>query len=149
MRYEEILNILAPCGLNCRKCMANVDGEIRQYSLKLKELLGPNFDQYADRFKGFMPVFENYSRFKELLEFFTQAECTGCRNGACRYPACGVMKCFSGKGVDFCFQCSEFPCDKSNFDPGLKQRWIEMNTRMKEIGVEAFFEETKDQGRYR
>ncbi|HAK59402.1 MAG TPA: hypothetical protein DCO77_03325, partial [Nitrospiraceae bacterium] len=56
--------------------------------------------------------------------------------------------CYKDQGVDFCFQCQEFPCDKTNFDPNLKQRWISMNTRMKEVGVEAFFEETKDLPRY-
>lgn len=148
MRYADILKIIAPCGLNCRKCMANADGEIRQHSLKLAELLGPNFGKYADRFKDFMPVFENYSPFKELLTFFTKADCTGCRSGACRYPACGVMKCYKEKGVDFCFQCNEFPCDKTNFDPDLKRRWIEMNIRMKEIGIEAYYEEVKELCRY-
>jgi len=53
------------------------------------------------------------------------------------------------KGVDFCFQCDEFPCEKTNFDPDLKRRWFQMNTRMKEIGVEAYFEETKDLPRYK
>ncbi|HPJ95654.1 MAG TPA: DUF3795 domain-containing protein [Deltaproteobacteria bacterium] len=148
MEYQEILNILAPCGLNCRKCMASATGEIKDHSRALKELLG-SFDRYAERFSSFLPVFENYPQFKELLAFFTEADCEGCRSGQCKYPNCGVMQCYQEKGVDFCFQCDEFPCDKTNFDPDLKRRWIEMNTRMQQIGVEAYYAETGDLCRYR
>lgn len=147
MEYEEILNMLAPCGLNCRKCLANSQGEIKKHSHELKKLLG-NFDRYAERFSGFMPVFKNYPQFKAVLEFLTQGNCSGCRNGDCKYPNCGVAKCYQGKGVDFCFQCEEFPCDKTNFDPELKQRWLKMNHRMKQIGIEEYFEETKELPRY-
>lgn len=148
MQYKEILTILAPCGLSCRKCLAYSDGEIRILSTKLQELLG-SFDRYAERFSVFLPVFKNYPSFKELLAYFTQADCNGCRKGACKYPNCGVITCYQEKGVDFCFQCDEFPCEKTNFDPDLKGRWIKMNNRMKEIGVESYFEETKDLPRYR
>ncbi len=147
MEYKEILNILAPCGLNCGKCLANSEGEIKKHSKELKGLLG-NFDRYAKRFSAFMPVFKNYSEFKELLEFLTQGNCNGCRKGDCKYPNCGVAKCYQEKGVDFCFQCHEFPCDKTNFDPDLKQRWLQMNNRMREVGIEAYFKETKDLPRY-
>lgn len=149
MKYKEILNILAPCGLNCRKCFACSEGEIKMHSTKLRELLG-SFDRYAERFSELIyPVFKNYPSFKELLAYFTQGDCDGCRSGMCKYPNCGVIACYQKKGVDFCFQCEEFPCDKTNFDPDLKRRWIQMNNRMKEIGVEAYYQETKDLPRYR
>lgn len=148
MEYKDILNILAPCGLNCFKCFAYSDGEIKSHSIKLQDLLG-SFDSYAERFSKFLPVFANYPPFKELLSYLTKGDCQGCRKGTCKYPNCGVFKCYKQKGVDFCFQCDEFPCEKTNFDPDLKRRWIKMNNRMKEIGVEAYFEETKDLPRYR
>ncbi|MBC8204270.1 MAG: hypothetical protein H8E87_02020 [FCB group bacterium] len=50
--------------------------------------------------------------------------------------------------MDFCFQCEEFPCDKVNFDPDLHNRWLIMNNRMKEIGLEAYYKETKDKLMY-
>jgi len=148
MEYDEILEILAPCGLNCRKCLAYHEGEIKLFSTKLKELLG-SFDKYAVRFSKFLPVFKNYDSFKELLAFLIQGDCQGCRNGTCKYPNCGVFSCYKHKGVDFCFQCDEFPCEKTNFDADLKQRWLKMNNRMKEVGIESFFEEAKDLPRYR
>jgi hypothetical protein len=149
MKYKDILDVLAPCGLNCRKCLFYSNGEIRTHSMKLKELLG-SFDKYAERFSALIiPVFKTYPSFKELLAYFAQADCKGCRKGDCKYTTCGVITCYQQKGVDFCFQCNEFLCEKTNFDPDLKRRWIQMNNRMKEIGVEAYFEETKDLSRYR
>lgn len=147
MTYDEIRKFLAPCGLNCMKCQAYSEGEIQKHAAELKRLLG-SFDRYAERFSNFLPVFRNYPSFKELLAHLSQANCKGCRQGDCKYPNCGVAKCYKSKGVDFCFECKEFPCDKSNFDPNLHARWIRMNQRMKEIGVKAYYEETKDQPRY-
>ena len=148
MTYDEILRILAPCGLNCAKCMAFTEGDIKRHAKELKRLLG-SFDGYAERFSNFLPIFKDYPAFKELLNYFTQTDCNGCRQGDSKYPNCGVASCYRQKGVDFCFQCDEFPCEKTNFDSHLKQRWIDINNRMKEVGVEAFFEETKDLPRYR
>ena len=148
MKYGDILNVLAPCGLDCQKCFAYVEGEIKTVSTRLHELLG-SFDRSAERFSAFLPVFKNYPSFKKLLVHFTESSCNGCRRGTCIRPNCGVIICYQKKGVDFCFQCDEFPCKKTNFDPDFERRWIEMNNRMKEIGVESYYEETKDLPRYR
>ncbi len=148
MKYQEILKILAPCGLNCNNCFAYTNGEIRKTSIKLQNLLGL-FDIYAERFSSFLPVFKNYPSFKSLLSYLTEENCSGCREGSCLYPDCGVRDCYKNKKVDFCFQCNEFPCGNSNFDTHLKRRWIQMNNRMKEIGIESFYQESKDNSRYK
>jgi hypothetical protein len=147
MEYNKVLEVLAPCGLSCQKCMAYASGDIQYHSEKLKELLG-SFENYAKRFSKMWPIFGNYPQFKELLGHFVQANCTGCRDGGCKYPNCGVAGCYKAKNVDFCFQCKEFPCDKTNFDENLKTRWIRMNNRIKQIGVEEYYDETKDMPRY-
>ena len=147
MGYDEILRMLAPCGLHCGKCMAYADGDIKKHAEELKRLLG-SFDNYAERFSNFIPVFKDYPSFKELLDYFSRAECKGCRQGDGKYPNCGIAQCYKDKNVDFCFQCNEFSCDKSNFDENLKSRWIKINNRLKEIGVWAYIEETKDLPRY-
>jgi len=147
MEYQEILSFLAPCGLSCRKCFAYSKGEIGHHSKKLQELLG-NFDIYAERFSRFLPQFKNYPSFKKMLAYFAAPDCLNCRQGTCKYANCGVVDCYQKKGVDFCYQCDEFPCNKNNFDPHLEKRWLQMNSRMKEIGVEAYYEENKDVCRY-
>ena len=147
MKYKEILEKLATCGLNCYKCFANSEGIIRETSIKLRNTLGA-FDSYAERFSTFLPLFQNYPSFKDILLYLTRENCNGCRSGSCFYPECGVKNCYKSKGVDFCYQCDEFPCDKSNFDNHLKKRWIEMNKEMKELGVKQYYQKTKDEPRY-
>lgn len=147
MMYEEVLQSLAPCGLNCSKCMAFADGEISRHARELSRLLG-SFDTYAERFSKFIPVFNDYPQFKNLLEVFTKGDCRGCRKGECKYPNCIVPECSRERGADFCFQCDEFPCERATFDPNLKKRWLSMNRRMKEIGAEMYFEETRNTPRY-
>ncbi len=58
-----------------------------------------------------------------------------------------VRSCSEGKKVDFCF-CVDFPCDNTGFDEHLYTRYVGINERMKEIGVEAYYEEVKNQSRY-
>ena len=147
MEYEDLLDDLAPCGLSCRKCFANSQGDIVLLSAQLRDKLG-SFDVYAERFSAFLPAFKDYPAFMELLSYLAQGHCVGCRKGTCLYPNCGVSTCYQQKGVDFCFQCDEFPCDRTNFDPHLERRWRQMNERMKEVGVEAYYEETRDLSRY-
>ncbi len=147
MNYVDLLNILAPCGLNCKKCLAYNDGEIKKCSSELKEHLG-NFESFAKRFESFNPVYENYPAFKEMLDVFSQGGCDGCRKGGCINKACNVTSCFKEKNVDFCFECNKFPCDNSGFDDNLKQRWVKSNQRMKEVGVSQYYEEIKDLPRY-
>ena len=148
MEHPRILDDLAPYGLSCRKCFANSQGEIAGLSTQLQERLG-SFDIYAERFSAFLPAFEDYAPFEELLAYLAQGHCDGCRQGTYLWPDCGVAACYREKGVDFCFQCDEFPCEKTNFDPDLKRRWLEINNRMKEVGVESYYQETKDLPRYR
>jgi hypothetical protein len=71
VEYDEILKILAPCGLNCMKCLSYEGGEIKETSKRLRELLG-SFNRYAERFSSFQPAFKGYPQFKELLEHFSR-----------------------------------------------------------------------------
>lgn len=150
MDYNDLKNSLAPCGLNCSKCYAYVDGDIKNLSSRLKESLG-NFDIYAERFTELIDgaIFKKYPDFKELLAYFASGDCRGCRNEQCKiFKDCKVRDCFEKKGVDFCFQCSDFPCDHTGFDLHLQNRFIQINNRMKEVGVENYYFETKDKPRY-
>ena len=150
MEYEFIKSRLAPCGLHCGKCFAFKDGDITKTSKQLKSLLG-NFDVYAERFVDLLgnPVFNKYSDFKELLVYFSEGECSGCRNEKCKlFKNCKVRECAEKKGVDFCFQCSDFPCGNTGFDHHLNERSVKINQRMAEIGVEQYYIEIKDKPRY-
>ena len=150
MTIEQIKAAIAPCGLNCEKCFAHADGDIRKYSLKLKEKLG-NFDNYAKRFETLIgdPIFKKYPDFKEMLNYFASENCKGCRNEQCKmFTDCGVRACHQEKQIDFCYQCAEFPCKKTNFDDDLYKRWVMINEKIKGKGIEEFYEKTKNRSRY-
>ena len=150
MTSEQIKASLAPCGLSCEKCFAHVDGDIRRYSLKLREKLG-NFEQYAKRFETLLeiPIFSKYSDFKAMLEYFASENCRGCRNEQCRlFKSCGVRGCHQEKQVDYCYQCEEFPCNRTNFDEQMYKMWVLLNEKIKKTGLEQFYEKTKTRPRY-
>ena len=150
MTHEQLKETLAPCGLCCETCFAHVNGEIRKYSMKLKEKLG-NFHLNAARFVTLLedPIFKKYPDFKEMLDYFAAENCQGCRNEQCKlFKNCGVRVCHQEKQIDFCYQCDLFPCDKTNFDPGLYKGWAIINERIKEKGVEQFAKEARNRPRY-
>ncbi len=116
MEYSEVINSLAPCGLNCSKCFAFKNGTIKKLSSELKDNLG-NFDVYAERFVELLdePIFKKYSDFKEMLNHFSNVECNGCRKDECKlFTDCKVKQCSKEHSVDFCFQCSEFSLAQNN-----------------------------------
>jgi hypothetical protein len=150
MEYEQIKTRLAPCGLHCGKCFAFIDGDIKKLSIGLNESLG-KFDVYAQRFVELIdePILGKYPEFKEVLSFFSSIECKGCREEKCKiFKECKVRDCHVAKKVDFCFQCPEFPCANTGFDQHLQNRFIDINMRMRAIGVEKYYDEIKDKPRY-
>lgn len=150
MDYEFIITRLAPCGLHCGKCFAFSEGKICQLSKDLQNHLG-NFDVYAERFVDLLnePLFLKYPEFREILNYFSFGKCKGCRKEKCvLFKKCLVRECSENKRVDFCFQCSAFPCDKTGFDENLQKRWKLANEEMKECGVEAYYNKVKDIPRY-
>ena len=107
MEYKDILEILAPCGLNCRKCFAFFEGEISTLSKKLQELLGA-FDRYAERFSLFLPVFKNYPSFKELLAYFAQSDCKGCRVALANILTVELLLAIKRRVLIFVFNATNF-----------------------------------------
>jgi hypothetical protein len=147
MKYGEIVRRLAPCGLDCSRCVDYEDGEIRRLALRLLELLG-NYERLALMKADFDSAFKHYSEFRTLLTRFSEASCGGCRSDHARSPVqCSVRACYREEGVDFCFQCKTYPCEKGL--SGLSgERWKKMNDRMQELGVEAYYDEQAKKPRY-
>lgn len=150
MDYEFIKTRIAPCGLHCGKCFAFVDGDINSCSIKLKNMLG-NFQNYANRFVYLMnePLFNKYNDFSDMLLYFSSSNCAGCRVEKCRlFKDCKVKDCCNQNNIDYCFQCSSFPCNKTGFDEHLYNRFIDINTIIKEVGIEKYYDKIKDKPRY-
>jgi hypothetical protein len=147
---NELKGKFGPCGILCEKCFAYNNGRIKYYAERLKANLG-EFDIYAKRFVTLLdePVFSKYPDFKELLNLLSSNNCQGCRKQECHlFKNCKVRNCYKDKGVDYCFQCNDFPCNESGFDDNLKQRWIKINHKIRETGLKNYYNEIKDQPRY-
>ena len=150
MTDAAIKEIIAPCGLCCETCFAHVNGNIRKYSLKLKEKLG-SFHNNARRFEILLgdPIFNKYAGFKEMLDNFSSENCKGCRKEQCKiFNHCGVRPCHQEKGIDFCYQCDKFPCDRTHFDESLYERWVAINEIIRKEGLETYCEKARNLPRY-
>lgn len=86
----DYLHMTAPCGLDCFNCpiyLANENNELR-------EMLATHLGRPAE-----------------------QIQCSGCRSHGGQIPfvgmtePCSVYRCISEKGLDFCCDCTDFPCD--------------------------------------
>jgi hypothetical protein len=68
--------------------------------------------------------------------------CEGCRFGGgwSWWPDCPVRECCTQKGVDFCYQCEDFPCQALGTEPLLerKQAIIDANNQIKTLGIEEY-----------
>lgn len=147
MKYEDVLVRLSPCGLDCGRCADYESGEISRLSRDLFQLLG-NYEKVAAMKKGKNPLFSGYQNFREILSSFAGGPCGGCRSDRNQcFIVCGAKSCHREKGVDFCFQCEEYPCARQ-FTGRLRDRWLERNNRMKEIGAVAFYLEQIKAPRY-
>lgn len=87
MDYQQMTS---PCGLDCFNCPAYLANEDAQLRASIAEKLGLPYEK---------------------------ARCEGCRN-ACGTIAflgdsdpCDVFRCAGEKGLTFCYQCGDFPCD--------------------------------------
>ena len=147
MEYKEVVRRLAPCGLDCSRCADYAGGEIQNLSTRLSGLL-KGYSRLAKVKEAIKPVLTGYPQFAEVLNSFSQAACSGCRGNNVLCPVeCVAGVCSREKGVDFCFQCGEFPCSKK-IDIQTQERWLKFNLRMKEIGVEEFYQEQSKLPRY-
>ena len=81
-----------------------------------------------------------------------QIRCQGCRESLDTHwsPDCKMMLCAMKKGVQYCFQCVDFPCPTVNEfgsdGTSHHERTVENSRRMKKIGIEAWIKEQKRKG---
>lgn len=115
---------ISVCGLNCAKC------DIHQASYGNEKLLRETIEWFKkERNETIKPE---------------QINCDGCRGSLKRHwsPECKMMLCAKNRGLQYCFQCEDFPCTilnefSSDGIPHHKQTVKNMK-RMKEVGIEAW-----------
>lgn len=148
MTKTEVLKHLSPCGLDCGRCVRFKDGSLSRAAKTLEDGL-QGFGPMAARMAQNAPALSGYPQFEAVLDLLSKADCTGCRQGSTTcLPTCSIRTCFKEKRVDFCGECADFPCDRSPFPGQFKQKWVEMNKRIREIGAESYYDEQLNKCRY-
>ena len=145
--YERILERLAPCGIDCGRCVMRVGGVVQRAAAGLADAV-EGFDNMAARMAEHAPALGGYDRFKQVLGLFAGAPCAGCRAGGSTLPFCAARTCFKEQDVDFCFQCSLYPCYRNSYPELFAETWRKNQDRMREVGVERFYEESLQKPRY-
>lgn len=145
---KPIRELLAPCGLDCGKCLANPDSRIAGLARDLRCELG-GFAAYAEMFAGMNPVFARYPDFAALLGHLADGgACPSCRSGNCLFADCAISRCTRERGLDYCSGCAEFPCAKANLPPHLDVLWRMSTEAIRRHGAEAFYASIRDRPRY-
>lgn len=89
----------------------------------------------------------NFDEFARGLRWLSsqQKPCRGCRFGGgwSWWRDCPVRDCCLERGIDFCYQCKEFPCRKLKEDPLLerKKAVIKANRQIRAIGIEEWMQQ--------
>ncbi len=79
-----------------------------------------------------------------------RGECSGCFNGSTCYQSCPIAPCsVKHGGVDYCFQCEEYPCKRydgiDRHDSLISHRNQKQDmAKAKEIGIEAYLAEQRE-----
>lgn len=157
MEKELLLNYVAPCSLLCYTCPALKNGAISQHAAKLCGY----FDGYYDFNDAFIPEqyrswLTEFDSFYKSLGKYKDRPCPGCRNNpsdtGC-IDGCVVPLCVKEKGIDFCAECTEFPCQKAKdffltVNNTIGRDWENGSKRIAEVGIDRYFEERKNISHY-
>jgi hypothetical protein len=134
---KAIKNEIGYCGDYCRTCYWYTDA-LRKPAAQLLDLVKGHFEV-----KGWID-YKGGSAEETIkgLEILSKAACAfNCKGGG-GWGNCPVRNCCIAKGIDLCYECSEFPCanwdEKSKYANVFNKAKKERVQKMKEIGVEEW-----------
>lgn len=75
-----------------------------------------------------------------------ETRCEGCRseNRTSYCKKCSIVKCATQKGIDFCHECTDYPCRELKTFQSLMPHGIEIwksQQKIKEVGYENWYQE--------
>lgn len=121
MEPEDLLTYCGTYGGSCARYSGYT--VFRAAAALLAEIVDSHGFQYwmPEEVKEF-----DYTEFRKGLEFFSKNDtwlvCPECCKGGGGGPPDCVRDCCQKHGVDVCFECVEFPCDKVKDDTGIQER---------------------------
>lgn len=124
-------DLITYCGLYGGYCSGWRGNSIRvRLAAALAELVDETGCQHwiPDEVKDF-----DYIEFRKGLDFFMKDPrviCQRCCKGGGGSAECETRKCCEERGLELCFECSEFPCSRLEGDAGM----IERAKEYKELG---------------
>ncbi len=148
MTKQRYLEDIAPCGLVCRTCIAGKGSIIEEHAQGLSRFLD-GFDDLAKRIAGFDKTYEKYPDFRGILDKFASPSCGGCRTGKGIHAKCIIPQCIKEKGIDFCAECDDFPCERTGFIPELLAKWKKHSTELRDLGTEEYHRRELEKSHYR
>lgn len=150
MNRAGLLEQIAPCSLLCHTCTAYENGVICESA---KRLLA-----YMDGVKEFYEKhnpsqLESHAEFIKSLENYSAGVCSGCRSrehNRCSIKDCFILECTKEHHVDFCGECTEFPCGKpmALFEDEVYEQWLSGNLEILKNGIEKFWEKNSRKSHY-
>lgn len=104
----------------------------------------------AQSYQYWMPVHVkefDYNEFRKGLDFFSRPDawlvCHKCCKGGEGNPECEIRICCKDKGVEICFECDDFPCDKVKGD----KRMLERAKEYKRLGKKKWLKRQKEKAK--
>ena len=143
----DILDNVAPCGLICYTCNGCDHGVVKELTTGLLHYLD-GYDDFVQ--KSWPEDSKLISNCIGVLRHWADLDCPGCRHedNQCQNQNCVVRSCTREKGYKFCAECTGFPCDKIQEEREFTDFWKAANAKIRDIGVEAYFEEQKSKSQY-
>lgn len=137
--YEKESELVAYCGIYCRLC-DYYTGRIRDSAKDLREVVKRHSELklFADTAKAF--DFENFVKGLEWVSSEFSPCVGGCKGGG-GWRASPLRKCCIERGVEFCYECSGFPCETLKKFP---KRVDELN-EIKKMELESWIKQKLEQ----
>jgi hypothetical protein len=137
--YGKESELVAYCGIYCRLC-DYFTGKIRDSA---RDLLGivkkhSELKLFADTAKAF--DFENFVKGLEWVSKEISPCVGGCRGGG-GWRDCPMRKCCIERGVRFCYECNNFPCETLKKFP----KHVDELNEIKKMGLESWIKQKLEQ----
>jgi hypothetical protein len=148
MNGEKDLGRIAPCGLSCWTCVTHSDGIVGELSRRLAAYL-EGFETLAETFSKFVPAYKEYAAFSAVLGALGASSCAGCRSGKRMMTDCPIATCAEARGLTYCSECTDFPCDAADpMGETFRAKWERNIARLRDLGPEVYLAEINETSHY-